>query len=583
MDDIDWSALTAKLPTGRDTAATLRRAELFDRFDINGNGVLSLAEVDKAMRDVMGLDSVYSSKPVIMRAFQAARDHNGHKKTTAKRKGADDYVERDEFRTLLVYLRQYFELYVAFNRLDLNNDDRVDVCEFRNSLETLGKWGIEITPEQAEEEFAKIDLNGGGAVLFDEFCHWAISKNLDLEDDDDFDDAAVDGQDGHLKRHARKAAAAGAKAKEVQTSKWQNKGSKQIAEANLVHAKIISASQGREDAARERLVRLRARAQRELTRAAAVAATEQQRERRRLAVAQVRAETDQMIGRDVTARVRDVPDLSKEELFTLSELFNTQLQKATKGDNARTFFQLFKDLDIDGSRRIGFNELERMVRGKLHLSERRLEQQKLYGLWKNLDENKSGYIDTGELSRFLRIGAPKTLTAVQRARLKLQASRNGRMARIRAEVDKEQEKDVVNKLDEVEKATDEEVQQFGFLFHKQLAILRPRGQDNISFYGLFKRMDVDASGRVNFDEFKRMIRLGMQVDAKELPEKTMWGLWKVIDENANGFICGGEVSIVAALEPLCHYSWCLLTGCLSHLTFGPRLCATVCPLHALGL
>ncbi len=31
----------------------------------------------------------------------------------------------------------------------------------------------------------EIDHNGGGVVLFDEFCQWAIQKNLDLEDDDD--------------------------------------------------------------------------------------------------------------------------------------------------------------------------------------------------------------------------------------------------------------------------------------------------------------------------------------------------------------------------------------------------------------
>lgn len=36
-----------------------------------------------------------------------------------------------------------------------------------------------------EGEFEKIDANGGGFILFDEFCKWAIGKNLDLEDDDD--------------------------------------------------------------------------------------------------------------------------------------------------------------------------------------------------------------------------------------------------------------------------------------------------------------------------------------------------------------------------------------------------------------
>lgn len=37
-----------------------------------------------------------------------------------------------------------------------------------------------------EKEFKSIDKNGGGQVLFDEFCEWSIKKNLDLDDDDDF-------------------------------------------------------------------------------------------------------------------------------------------------------------------------------------------------------------------------------------------------------------------------------------------------------------------------------------------------------------------------------------------------------------
>ena len=39
-----------------------------------------------------------------------------------------------------------------------------------------------------EAEFRSIDENGGGQILFDEFCTWSIKKNLDLEDDDDFED-----------------------------------------------------------------------------------------------------------------------------------------------------------------------------------------------------------------------------------------------------------------------------------------------------------------------------------------------------------------------------------------------------------
>ena len=40
---------------------------------MNGNGYLSLAEVDKGMRDVISLPALFDLKPVLMRAFTAAK------------------------------------------------------------------------------------------------------------------------------------------------------------------------------------------------------------------------------------------------------------------------------------------------------------------------------------------------------------------------------------------------------------------------------------------------------------------------------------------------------------------------------
>ena len=42
---------------------------MFSGFDPNGNGYLSLAEIDKGIRDVLCLDSVFDCKKPIMRAF----------------------------------------------------------------------------------------------------------------------------------------------------------------------------------------------------------------------------------------------------------------------------------------------------------------------------------------------------------------------------------------------------------------------------------------------------------------------------------------------------------------------------------
>lgn len=56
---------------------------------MNNNGYLSLAELDKAMRDVLNLPALFNLKPVLMRAFQSAKN-----KIPAKNKHGDDYVSR---------------------------------------------------------------------------------------------------------------------------------------------------------------------------------------------------------------------------------------------------------------------------------------------------------------------------------------------------------------------------------------------------------------------------------------------------------------------------------------------------------
>ena len=86
-----------------------------------------------------------------------------------------------------------------FVRLDSGNDRRVDKEEFtsdkmKSTLEKVNgdiiwkkdrhlylQWVGPI--EDLEAEFAKIDKNGGGQILFGEFVDWALEKDLDVEDD----------------------------------------------------------------------------------------------------------------------------------------------------------------------------------------------------------------------------------------------------------------------------------------------------------------------------------------------------------------------------------------------------------------
>jgi len=70
-------------------------------MDPNGNGFLSLAEVDKGILD-LGLEGLLNCKPAIMKAFNRAKNY-GNKKGTKGHKS--DYIEKKEFRIFLLALR----------------------------------------------------------------------------------------------------------------------------------------------------------------------------------------------------------------------------------------------------------------------------------------------------------------------------------------------------------------------------------------------------------------------------------------------------------------------------------------------
>ena len=179
--NFDWDGFIKKLPVGKTDADRDARKKIWNAIDMNGNGFISLAEFDRGVRDVLGLPEIFSQKKVLIRAFNAAKD-----KIKGKAKQSGDYVEWLEFRYILIYLRQYFEYYVMFCRVDTSDDFKVDLNEFKKAVPTLKKWGVKIADPVAE--FKKIDKNGSGNIMFEEFCEYAISKYLDLEDDDDFDE-----------------------------------------------------------------------------------------------------------------------------------------------------------------------------------------------------------------------------------------------------------------------------------------------------------------------------------------------------------------------------------------------------------
>ena len=244
-----WSALAEKLPTATDVATRKKRMDMFSAFDPNGNGYLSLAEVDKGIQDVLECAELFDAKPPIMRAFQAAK----HARETKSKLGKD-YVERLEFRLLLIYLRRYFELYVMFD--DIDGDDRkISKAEFAAAVGKINAWGVAIEAgADADREFDAIDTNGGGSLLFDEFAAWALKRGLDLIEDDaaeeeEMDIKGVSSEEAATAAAAEKAkdvAAAEAAAEAKEHEQQDAKEAKEAKEAQAAKANAARAAKAKD-------------------------------------------------------------------------------------------------------------------------------------------------------------------------------------------------------------------------------------------------------------------------------------------------------------------------------------------------
>jgi len=132
----------------------------FRKMDTNGNGCLSLAEIDKGIVDLF---PDYNHKPALMRAYKATD------------KSGDDYIEKGEFGRLLHFLVYFEDLWEDFHAIDADGDRRLDRDEFMKGAEIVGHH---MSRKEASEEFDKVDENHGGIVLFDEFCRWAAHRHF---------------------------------------------------------------------------------------------------------------------------------------------------------------------------------------------------------------------------------------------------------------------------------------------------------------------------------------------------------------------------------------------------------------------
>jgi len=134
--------------------------KMWNVLDFNGNNIVSLAEIDKWVVEQYPL---LNHKPALMRAY----------KRTIREGNGDDWVQKKEFKPLLSALFYFNKIFWLFNEVD-GDDRRVNYQEFKHCVSLSG---VRMSESECRAEFSRIDKNGGGIILFDEFCQWFTTKN----------------------------------------------------------------------------------------------------------------------------------------------------------------------------------------------------------------------------------------------------------------------------------------------------------------------------------------------------------------------------------------------------------------------
>lgn len=169
--------------------------QLWKRMDFNGNGVISLAEIDKCVIEMVNGKSwpeYLNSKPALMRAYQKTTKLDSQEGDAEDKGHAEDYVVKTDFSDLLLNLFWFAKLWQIFELVDAGHDRRVDVGEFTAGLSYLG---LNLSGAEAQEEFNKLDENKGGQVLFVEFCAY-VRTRMHPESHPHFDADIYSGEHG---------------------------------------------------------------------------------------------------------------------------------------------------------------------------------------------------------------------------------------------------------------------------------------------------------------------------------------------------------------------------------------------------
>jgi len=152
----DLDKLKKKLPISKTPEDRQKRLEIWNQVNEDDNDYASFKKLSLYLLAYLKLPNVDKNRGPIKSAFEATRN----KYSRYGLKIDDNIIVWMEFRIFLV------------------------LKEFKKAVPLMGNWGVKIN--DSEKEFNSISRNNE-TISFEEFCSYAISKSLDLEEDEELE------------------------------------------------------------------------------------------------------------------------------------------------------------------------------------------------------------------------------------------------------------------------------------------------------------------------------------------------------------------------------------------------------------
>jgi len=138
IDDTKFNHIRELIPTKKIPEQKTKRQNLFSLFDRKNLGYLTEEDMRYGIINILKLGEVCEAEDAISTAYRSSCGA-----VKFKNKSTDliqnSTIQFQEFRIFFVYLRQYFEFYLIYKKIDNNGDGKLSLKEFTQVIPALNK------------------------------------------------------------------------------------------------------------------------------------------------------------------------------------------------------------------------------------------------------------------------------------------------------------------------------------------------------------------------------------------------------------------------------------------------------------